>query len=111
MYLFFLGYAGSLLLPGLLLLESGGYSGCSARVSNVVASFVVEHGASKHRLSEVWLMGLFALQHVELSGAGVQPMSPALAGEFCTPWSHCGSPESETVSRLKLASTLQPCGL
>ena len=30
-------------------------------------------------------MGLFALQHVESPGAGIQPMSPALAGGFFTP--------------------------
>ena len=61
-------------------MESGGYSLVVVRGLLLEVAPLVQHRSEGHS----WRTGLVALQHVGSSQTGMEPMSPALAGKFCT---------------------------
>ena len=69
----------------------GGFSCCGARVLGAQASVVVAHGLSscgsqalEHRLSSCGARAQLLCGMWDLSGPGLKPVSPALAGGFLT---------------------------
>ena len=84
--LFIYGYTGSSWLHVLsLIAASRGYPPVPAQgLLIAAASLVAEHGLLTRRLSSCGARALLLCGMCDLPGAGIEPMSPALAGGFLT---------------------------